>query len=63
MLQGLAWTGVQPDFVVGTSAGAINAAWLAGRDRNADLDELERVWLGIRREDIFPSAQEARSVP
>jgi NTE family protein len=54
MLQALTGAGIQPDFVVGTSAGAINAAWLAGRDRTRDLDELERVWLGIRREDIFP---------
>ena len=54
MLQALTGAGIQPDFVVGTSAGAINAAWLAGRDRTRDLDELERVWLRIRREDIFP---------
>lgn len=54
MLQALTGAGIQPDFVVGTSAGAINAAWLAGRDRTRDLDELERVWLRIRRENIFP---------
>jgi NTE family protein len=54
MLQALASAGIRPDFLVGTSAGAINAAWLAGRGPAADLDELERTWLRLRREVIFP---------
>lgn len=54
MLQALKAEGIRPDLLVGTSAGAINAGWLAGRGGDADLDDLERIWLGLRREDIFP---------
>ena len=31
MLQALASDGVHPDLLVGTSAGAVNAAWVAGQ--------------------------------
>lgn len=54
MLQVLLEAGVAPDFVVGTSVGAINAAYFAG---NPDLDgvaRLARLWEGLRREDVFP---------
>lgn len=54
MLQMLLEAGVAPDFVVGTSVGAINAAYFAG---NPDLDgvaRLARLWEGLRREDVFP---------
>lgn len=55
MLQALAAGGVEPDLVVGTSAGALNAAWVAGHGVGADsLDRLERVWRGLRRRDVFP---------
>jgi NTE family protein len=55
MLQALAQNGVHPDLLVGTSAGAVNAAWVAGHGTSADsLDELARVWTGLRRGDIFP---------
>lgn len=55
MLQALAAHGVQPDLLVGTSAGAVNAAWVAGHGMSAaSLDELAYVWRGLRRGDIFP---------
>jgi NTE family protein len=55
MLQALALSGVHPDLLVGTSAGAVNAAWVAGHGMSADsLDQLARVWAGMRRSDIFP---------
>jgi len=54
MLRALLSAGVRPDFLVGTSAGAINAAWLAERGVDADLDRLEHIWLRLRREDMFP---------
>lgn len=55
MLEALAEAGVRPDLLVGTSAGALNAAWLAGHPDPGDLPELEKVWVGMRRERIFPT--------
>lgn len=55
MLQALAARGVEPDLLVGTSAGALNAAFVAGHGLREDsLDELERIWTGLRRKDVFP---------
>ena len=55
MLQALAGHGVVPDLVVGTSAGAMNAAWVAGHGTSAaSLAGLEDVWTGLRRPDVFP---------
>lgn len=54
MLKALARQGVTPDLIVGTSVGALNGAWLAGHP-GADLADLERVWLGIRRSTVFPA--------
>jgi NTE family protein len=55
MLQALADRGVRPDLLIGTSAGALNAGYVAGRGVGVDaLDGLERIWRGLRRSDIFP---------
>lgn len=55
MLQALAERGVKPDLLVGTSCGALNAAWVAGHGMSGDsLAELAAVWIGLRRSDIFP---------
>ena len=55
MLQALADRGVEPDLLIGTSAGAINAAYVAGRGMDADaLEELASIWRGLRRQDVFP---------
>ena len=55
MLQALAAHDVRPDLLVGTSAGAVNAAWVAGHGMSPDsLGELADVWTGLRRGDIFP---------
>ena len=43
-----------PDFCVGTSVGAINAAYLCGNPTLEGVSELERIWLLVRRRDIFP---------
>ena len=55
MLQALASAGVAPDLLVGTSAGAMNAAWVAAHGMSADsLAGLADVWIRLRRRDVFP---------
>jgi NTE family protein len=55
MLQALAARGVEPDLVIGTSAGALNAAFVAGWGTSAEaLDDLAATWTGLRRSDVFP---------
>ena len=55
MLQALAAHGVQPDLLVGASAGAVNAAWVADHGMSpVSLAGLAEVWQGLRRRDIFP---------
>jgi NTE family protein len=54
-LQALAERDVQPDLLVGTSCGAMNAAWIAGHGTSVDsLNELATVWTNLRRSDVFP---------
>lgn len=55
MLQALAERQVAPDLLVGTSVGAVNAAYLAGRGAGLRaLDDLAATWVGLRRRDVFP---------
>lgn len=55
MLQALTARGVEPDLLVGTSAGALNAAYVAGHGvSGASLDDLEAIWSSLRRRDVFP---------
>ncbi|MBI4420931.1 MAG: patatin-like phospholipase family protein, partial [Gemmatimonadetes bacterium] len=54
MLRALAAAGVVADFVVGSSVGAINAAYYA-TDPTADgVARLERIWRRVRSRDVFP---------
>ncbi len=43
-LQALLDRGIQPDLLVGTSAGALNAAWFAGDPTAHGLRQLARLW-------------------
>ena len=55
MLQALAASHVEPDLLVGTSAGAVNASWVATHGMTpASLTDLATVWARLRRADIFP---------
>ena len=55
MLQALTARGVEPDLLIGTSAGALNAAYVAGHGvSESALNGLEAVWTGLRRRDVFP---------
>jgi NTE family protein len=60
MLQALYEHGVIPDLLVATSAGALNAAFVASRPQTVTTArELGRVWRGLTREDIFPVSMSA----
>ena len=54
MLRVLLAAGVHPDFVVGASVGAINASYFASVPTLEGVATLERIWMGLRRSDIFP---------
>lgn len=56
MLRALTEAGVKIDFLVGSSVGAVNAAWFAAHPGLAGMDGLERVWLQLRRQDVFPTS-------
>ena len=54
MLHALVEHGLTADLVVGSSVGAINGAYFAGDPTMSGVQNLEKLWLGIRRRDIFP---------
>jgi NTE family protein len=55
MLQALAARDIHPDLLVGTSAGALNAAHVASHGTRPDaLDALAQLWARLRRRDVFP---------
>ncbi|TMC55548.1 MAG: patatin-like phospholipase family protein [Chloroflexi bacterium] len=54
MLRALVQSGVQADFVVGSSVGAINAVQFAADPTPAGIERLKRIWRTVRREDVFP---------
>jgi NTE family protein len=55
MLRALYEQGITADVLVGTSAGALNAAFVASRPQTEQTArELARVWRDLQREDLFP---------
>lgn len=55
MIRALAENGVEPDLLIGTSAGALNAAFVAGHGVGARaLDDLAASWVAVRRRKLFP---------
>jgi NTE family protein len=55
MLRALYERGITADLLVGTSVGALNAAFIASRPQTTEsARELARVWRGVEREDAFP---------
>ena len=56
MLEALFERREQPDLLVGTSVGAINAAFVASRPPSVQTArELQRIWRGLRRGHVFPA--------
>ena len=55
MLRALYERGIAPDLIVGTSAGALNGAFIASRPQTVQTaDELAGAWRGVRRGSAFP---------
>jgi NTE family protein len=54
MLKALLDSGVKPDMLIGTSVGAVNAAWVAGAPDGGGVADLAEIWKGLRRDDVFP---------
>ena len=52
MLRALTENGVSPDLVVGSSAGALNAAAYASDPTPRGMDRLEQLWLTLRRRNV-----------
>src|SRR3954464_8018866 len=60
MLRALYEQGVIADLLVGTSAGALNAGFVASRPQTeATARELARIWRDLQREDAFPVSMRA----
>jgi NTE family protein len=54
MLRTLLSHGLRPDFVVGSSVGAINASYFAAAPDLDGVAALGRIWSRLRRSDVFP---------
>ena len=55
MLEALYERDIRPDLIVGTSAGALNGAFLASRPQTLETaHELGEVWRGLSRGQVFP---------
>ncbi|MFQ5856537.1 MAG: patatin-like phospholipase family protein [Anaerolineae bacterium] len=53
-VQALLSRGIVPDILVGTSVGALNAAYLAHNPSLATAQKLERLWGEVTNDDIYP---------
>jgi NTE family protein len=55
MLHALYERGITPDVIVGTSAGAMNGAFIASRPQTVETtDALAAIWRDLRRRQVFP---------
>jgi NTE family protein len=54
MMHSLAAHGVSADMVVGSSVGALNGAYYAGDPTLKGVLQLETIWRGLTRHDVFP---------
>lgn len=53
MLRAVMEAGIQPDLLVGSSAGALNAAFMAHDYSHQQLEQLADIWAHLRRQDVF----------
>ena len=54
MLKALLEAGINPDVIVGTSVGAVNATYLAADPSLEQVERLREMWCTVRARDIFP---------
>lgn len=55
MLAALHDHGIAPDFLIGTSAGALNATYVAENGfSKTTIDDLAQIWRSLKRSDVFP---------
>jgi NTE family protein len=54
MMHALAAHGISADMVVGSSVGALNGAYYAGDPTLKGVLQLETIWRGLSRHDVFP---------
>jgi NTE family protein len=54
MMHSLAAHGISADMVVGSSVGALNGAYYAGDPTLEGVRQLETIWRGLTRQDVFP---------
>jgi NTE family protein len=54
MMHSLAAHGISADMVVGSSVGALNGAYFAGDPTLKGVLQLETIWRGLKRHDVFP---------
>ena len=54
MMHSLAAHGISADMVVGSSVGALNGAYYAGDPTLDGVLQLETIWRGLTRHDVFP---------
>src|SRR5581483_12021735 len=55
MLRALIERGILPDVVIGTSAGALNGAAVATSPTIEKIDHLERCWVSLEGDQVFPA--------
>jgi NTE family protein len=53
ILRSLLEAGIRPDVMVGSSVGALNAAFVAMDPTVAQVERLATIWRGLTREDVF----------
>ena len=53
MLKAVTAAGIFPDMLVGASVGAINAGFFANNPTYQGTLQLEKIWRGIKRNDVF----------
>jgi NTE family protein len=51
--QALHEAGMEPDWIIGTSIGAINASLIAGNEPESRLERLEEFWRRMRRKELW----------
>src|SRR5260370_33816999 len=61
MLQALTEAGIRPDLLIGTSVGAVNAAWIGGKPDHEGALVLGEVWRGLRRAGNSPPPPACRA--